>query len=105
MIIRITPILVVLFALSAFGDSGGAGLKVSKEEFGGEWPFTVDSGVVDCAGGQAAIFITGERSYQLNGVARSRGYAPIDPIWRDNPDIPGIKVSVGNMIDLALKQC
>lgn len=106
MSIHITPFLVVLFALSACGESSSSsGLEVSKEEFGEAWPFTIDSGVVDCVDGQAAIFKTGGRSYQLNGVARSRGYAPIDPIWRDDPEIPGAKVSVGNMIAIALKQC
>jgi len=41
----------------------------------------------------------------LNGFARSRGYAPIDPIWRDNPDIPGAKVSISGMVRIALDRC
>lgn len=103
--IRITTIIVLLLALSGCGQSSSSGLEISKGEFGESWPFTVESGVVDCVDGQAAIFKTGGRSYQLNGFARSRGYAPIDPIWRENPEIPGTKVNIGTMINLALKQC
>lgn len=102
---RITAIILFLFALSGCGQSGSSGLEVSKGEFGESWPFAVESGVVDCVDGQAAIFKTGGRSYQLNGFARSRGYAPIDPIWRENPQIPGAKINIGMMIDLALDQC
>lgn len=98
-------ILVLLLTLSGCAQSGNSGLEVSKGEFGESWPFTVQSGIVDCVDGQAAVFKTGGRSYQLNGFARSRGYAPIDPIWRENPEIPGTKVNIGRMIDLALQQC
>ncbi|MEX0605782.1 MAG: DUF2511 domain-containing protein [Marinobacter sp.] len=105
MSIRTTIVIVALFTLSGCGKSGDSGLEVSKGEFDGSWPFTVDSGVVDCFDGEAAVFKAEGQSYQLNGYARSRGYAPIDPIWKDNPDIPGAKVSVGDMINLALKQC
>ncbi|GEN28975.1 hypothetical protein HVA01_26210 [Halovibrio variabilis] len=103
--IRTTLIVVILFALSGCGQSSSSGLEVSKGEFGESWPFTVESGVVDCVDGQAAIFKTGGTSYQLNGFARSSGYAPIDPIWRENPEIPGVRVNIGSMIDLALEQC
>ncbi|MCE8025240.1 DUF2511 domain-containing protein [Billgrantia aerodenitrificans] len=97
-------VLVMAFAMS-YGQAFGSDLEVSRSEFGDTWPFTVESGVVACVDGQAAIFKSGGKSYQLNGFARSRGYAPIDPIWRDNPDIPGTKVSIGEMIRIALERC
>lgn len=81
------------------------GLLVTREEFGDDWPFTVDSGRVDCRQGGAAVLIVDQWVYQLNGVAAQKGYADLAPIWRDNPEIPGTKVSVGPMIRLALQQC
>src|SRR5690625_3258800 len=87
------------------GCGSSSGEEVKAEDFGDAWPFTVESGKVDGARGLAAIFITEGREYQLNGVASSLGYQPINPIWRDNPKIPGTKVNIGPMIDLALEHC
>jgi len=92
------------FSLTIAG-CGGSGMEVSKEQYGDRWPFIVNSGVVDCVDGQAAIFKVNGKSYQLNGLASGKGYYPIGPIWRDNPAIPGTTISIGPMIDLALKQC
>lgn len=78
--------------------------QVSRAEFGEAWPFTVDEGYVDCLPAQAAVFKANGTTYAINGLARSR-YPAVDPIWRDNPEIPGTKVSIGSMIDLALEQC
>lgn len=63
------------------------------------------SGFVDCVDGFSAIFRTDGQTYALNGTARSRGYAEIDPIWRDNSAIPGAKINIGPLIDLANQQC
>lgn len=81
------------------------GHSVKAEDFGVKWPFTVKNGTLDCIDGKAAVFIHGDNTYQLNGTARSMGYAPIDNIWRDNPKIEGTKINIGPVIDLALKQC
>lgn len=102
---RSVKLFLMIFFIAYCGKALGAGLEVSKPEFGDAWPFTVESGVVDCVDGQAAIFKHGGKVYQLNGFARSRGYAPIDPIWRDNPDIPGAKVSISGMVRIALDRC
>jgi len=91
-----------IFFLAGFGETGK---KVTAEEFGKSWPFTVESGEVACVKGRAAIFRSNGEEYQLNGIARSLGYKSIDPIWKDNPEIPGTKKSTGEMIRLALDQC
>jgi hypothetical protein len=88
--------------LSSCGQSG---LEVKREDYGKDWPFSVEKGVVDCVDGSAAIFKVGNKSYSLNGTAEGRGYAPIDPIWLDNPELSGLKINISPMIDLALKQC
>ena len=86
------------------------GVRVTRAEWGDDWPFTVDSGMVNCLDPKgnklgAAVFIYSGKTYALNGYAQSRGYRNIRPIWRDNPDIPGTKINIGPMIDLALDQC
>lgn len=43
--------------------------------------------------------------YALTGYAQDRGYVSVEPIWRDHPWIPELKVHIGDMIDLALEQC
>lgn len=82
-----------------------SGVFVSIDSFGAKWPFTVESGVLDCVKGSAAIFKVNDISYQLNGVASNLGYKSIDSIWKDNVAIPGTKVSLGPMLSLALEQC
>ncbi len=97
---------VALIAIFGRGEERSAdGVAVSRAAYGSEWPFTVDSGTVDCVPPDAAIFRAGETTYQLNRVARDSGFAPIHPIWRDDPDRPGQRMSVTALIDLALQQC
>jgi len=81
------------------------GRLVTKAELGDSWPFTVDSGYVDCPDGVSAIFRTGDAVYGLNGMATSRGFAEPDPIRKVHPTIPGGMISIGPMIDLARQEC
>ena len=97
---RISIFLILVVFL--FSCGGNPGKLVTKEQYEEEWAFTVDKGYVYSTG-QAAIFKTGGVEYQLNGVARMKGYKPIDPMRRDNPDILGTKINIGPFIDLALK--
>lgn len=77
-----------------------SGIFVEKEDFKEKWPFTIESGYLDCVGG-AAVLRTEYREYGLNGVATSIGYYPIDNIWRTEPYSFGGKVYIGEMIRLA----
>ena len=77
---------------------------VSKDQFGSKWPLTVDGGRIECIDGFIAVIHVGGMAYALNGAAESRGYSPINPIWRDNPDMPGLKVDIGPLIALASAQ-
>lgn len=58
--------------------------EVTRQEFGEQWPFTVERGTLSCES-SAVVFSVDGRSYAMNGTARGRGYAAIDPIWRENP--------------------
>ena len=104
----VVPLMMCASCSRSDGSNPGqapSGMLVTKADLGGKWPFTVDSGYVDCPDGLSAIFRTGNAEYGLNGMATSRGFAEPDPIWKDDPTIPGAKISIGPMIDLARQEC
>lgn len=81
---------------------------------GDEWPLTVDYGVVACesktAGGMnlqiATLTAPDGTVYALNGTAKSHSdAADIEPIWADDPEVDGLKISIGPLIDHALTFC
>jgi hypothetical protein len=77
---------------------------------GGQWPFSVASGVVACKGQRSAGVATfrpegSDTVYALNGTAISAGYPRPDPIWLDDPTAPGLKISIGWLTDYALAIC
>jgi len=80
--------------------------NISNATFQGEWMLTVDSGELLCEAPNTVIFIAPDGTkYAVNGTAKSRGYTDIQPIWKDNPQIPGTKVNIGSLIDEGLKLC
>lgn len=81
------------------------GRAVTAAEYGDEWPFSVPSGRVDCRPSGSAVFVADGTTYALTGLAQSRGYADVGPIWLDNPKIPGTKVSLGAITKDALELC
>ena len=95
--------------------SSPEGREVTKEEFGEDWPFTVERGFVDCtnlSGGlREAVFRSGGVTYALNGTARPRaeahGYEDVmeSSVWRDDPNYPGLKIDIGPILALALQEC
>ena len=68
------------------------------------WPFTVSNGTLKCDR-DAVIFVADGRTYAINGFARSRGFADVGPIWRDNTEIPGTKINIGAVLDSGLDLC
>ena len=95
----------LLTACGGDGGSGTSGRRVSAAELGDRWPLTVAEGYVDCVAPKAAVFRTDGVTYALNGVAKSRGYGEIEPIWRADPRIPKMRIGIGPLLDLALQQC
>lgn len=69
-----------------------SGVNVTATQYGKKWPFIVNKGTVDRFRHTTAIFKANGHIYQLNGVAANIGYDSIDPIWKDNPDIPSKKL-------------
>ena len=79
---------------------------VSSADFPGEWMLTVDKGELICKAPSTIVFIAPDGAqYAVNGTATSRGYADIQPIWKDNPEIPGTKINIGSLISKGLELC
>lgn len=103
------------------------GLELTEQQYGTKWPLTVSSGRVECKN-NAVIFHTSGKEYGVNGMAKGRGYTPIDLIWKDDPaffemveEVAKIKnissedalkfmgrptkISIGPILDSGLKLC
>lgn len=96
--------------------------NISKKEFGDEWPFTVDKGVLHCSKNEVT-FRAGGFEYAVNGSATSAGYASIDPIWKFDTEMlkelaaalettveevkktSPMRISIGSIINKGLTLC
>lgn len=89
--------------------------KVTKQEFGKDWAFSVDEGVLSCNGKNGiggVIFAANGKTYAVNGVAKStKEYLPIEDIWLDDPqwanipEMKGVKIDIGPFIKKGLELC
>jgi hypothetical protein len=97
-----------LFSLAA--HAAGPQL-ISAEASGEAWPFTLAELHLQCLPGRAVVVMDVESGamYPVNGHANAKARAlalePLEKIWRDNPAIPGTKVSIGPVIDQGLQLC
>lgn len=89
-------------------------LALTESDMGTGWPFTVPAGTLKCVGRGAwrpIIFTVGSTSYAINGTAKGRETTEryhlqdVRPIWRDNPEIPGTKIGLGELITRGHKLC
>lgn len=57
---------------------------IYKADYGENWPFTVDKGILKCVS-QGVIFIANGKTYAVNGTALNfatqYGYSEMDEIW------------------------
>jgi len=87
--------------------SSNSRVHVTREQFGNEWPLTVDSGDVECIDGLYVVFHHHGTAYALNGIAESRGYPKIDPIWKDNEAFASMgiesKLNIQPLLDAGLE--
>jgi hypothetical protein len=103
-------------ALAGCGSGGGSpagasGKRISRSDYGTEWPLTVEEGTLSCSGPGAVTFTTDDgTTYWVNGtaggMADEKGWLDIKPIWAKNPNpIYGPRKSIGPLIDDGLKFC
>jgi hypothetical protein len=82
-------------------------VAISAADVSEDWPLTVQSGTLSCDGPGSVTFTAPDgTTYAVNGMAKSFSGAPdIDPIWADDPDVPGLKISIGELIERGLALC
>ena len=101
----IFAVAMILFPLSVFAN----GLEISETEYGSKWPFTVSKGTLECRGIKEVVFVNEGKAYAINGKASSkvkRGiYRSLFEIWKPNPDIPGTKIPVTDVLQQGLRLC
>ncbi|MFF0721329.1 DUF2511 domain-containing protein [Micromonospora sp. NPDC003816] len=102
---------VALLALTACGgadDTDTSSKTITKaavEAEGKFWPFTTSEATLRCNGQAVTATVDGTK-YALNGRAKGSGVgADLDPVWAENPDIPGTKISVHHVIEMGLDLC
>jgi hypothetical protein len=92
---------------------GDPGLLV-RTDYGAQWPLKVDYAVVSCESktvmGRELLIVTMEdpdgNAYAVNGTAQDHTDFPdIRPIWADDPDVDGLKIDIGPVIDAGLALC
>ena len=103
-LILIAMALIVVLAACG-GGSDDSGTVATADEFGQAWPFSVQSGTADCIDPRLAVFTVDGTTYGLNPDAIAAGYPEADPIRIDNPAIPGVRLDLGTIISLAIRQC
>jgi hypothetical protein len=90
-------------------DAHAASVTISKQEYGNDWPFSCEKGILSCEQNGLVTFTTGGKTYAINGAARTaaerRGWNEVHPIWRNNPEFPGTKINIGPIIRRGLDLC
>lgn len=106
--------------------------NIGRADFGTDWPFTVESGTLECIQYEAkgvnpallrgVVFQANGKKYAVNGTAQSRsteyGYEPVTGIWAVDTGMTNsmvrvgvpydkavVKVNIGPIIDLGLTLC
>ena len=77
-----------------------------SKQFDSEWPWEENEVKINCKGAGAFTISTSGREYYGNGTAKDRGLGA-DPreIWKDDPGIPGAKISSMDFTNMANDFC
>ncbi len=85
------------------------GVIVKKEQLGAEYPFTEGEYCEVICENNAIYAIVNGVSYAVNGTAMAKveknGGQKIDKIWRDDPNVKGIKISMQPITTAGLNLC
>ena len=84
--------------------------KVNRAMWQGEWPLTIDGGFLQLRTGNRVVLVFKQKIYGVNDAAKAERhfvldqprYVPIDEVWRDDPRVPGLKISLGPLIAMGL---
>ncbi|MCT2388595.1 YebY family protein [Erwinia pyrifoliae] len=107
---------VILIATALLASSSALAMPfqaIEKSDFKGVWPFSFKEAQLQCLDGAAYVMnFDDNKMYALTGFAKVKGkkmgVLPLDPdskVWLDNPDMPGMKMSLGDVTTAALVLC
>ncbi|MBF0695026.1 MAG: DUF2511 domain-containing protein [Flavobacterium sp.] len=87
------------------------GIKITKQDYTGKWPFTVNEVEVWCDG-YKEIYMEADngKTYALSVSAKTASKDKnkiynVDEIWLDNPDQPGTKLPYTDFIERGIVLC
>ncbi|SHG08629.1 DUF2511 domain-containing protein [Chryseobacterium vrystaatense] len=102
---------IFILIFSCNSPQAGNTLTFTKQNYIGEWPFSVNELEVYCSGYKE---IYGRASngkvYALNGSAKGASHndpsiSKIEEIWLDDPNWKGLKISYGDFVTQGLTLC
>lgn len=101
------PVLLIIVGIVWNLITGGVsdGKHVTPSDYPGTWPLTVQSATIGCQQGRDVYVQVGSIRYALNGTAKADGYDSVDPIWADDPSMPGLKMDIAPLRTSALALC
>ena len=95
--------------------SSTSAVKITRAEYGEDWPFTVDEGILACemAGGYKTVTFTANgTTYIVNAMPKGievrgdkRYVRILGTIWAKNPKGPGPYKAIGAIIDRGMSLC
>lgn len=108
--------LLLLLVFSTAPAIGASNAPITAADFGAQWPFMFERGVLGCQPDSRApnlLLITftdpSGNTYAINGAASSRatkrGWLNVQAIWKENPGIPGTKISITPIIQRGSALC
>lgn len=101
-----TPIIFGIILIATLWACAGESTTITEKEYGENWPFTVSSGSLECRRAHDVVLVSDGKVYALNGKARgNKSYRDFNEIWRDNPEFPGSKVPLGDIISRGSELC
>lgn len=98
---------VILVAGCTTPEKKETGKKITRQEWGASWPFTVDEVYLDCDGFSVTVKANGT-TYAVNGRAKDQGMgSDLASIWAVDTSYhdSSIKKDIGSIIDAGLKIC
>lgn len=102
---------IFLLIFSCHSPQSGKTLKFTKQDYIGEWPFSVNELEVYCSGYNEIYGRTNNgKVYALNGSAKVASHndpsiSKIEEIWLDDPNWNGLKIPYGDFIRQGLTIC
>jgi hypothetical protein len=80
-------LLLVISVLACASGCSDPEVIVTRDQFGDDWPLTLNSAVVVCADeGATPLLKVGVKRYALNEAARARGYPEATELARESAD-------------------